>query len=172
MHQVTRTWVAALALFGCRPVFAMSPGQTPVPGDWSVVANQPQNTPVVLTLQTGDELIGQLTGVGPDDLTVAMPNGVGRKVPKSLVREVATPQARADRVSDGALRGALIGVGACLALTAAIYASCGEGCEAPAPGGPLAFAVAVGLGGGAAVGALVDRGHRSRLVLYRTARRD
>ena len=111
------------------------------------------------------ELVGRLTSVGADHLTVATPNGEERNVPKSLVREVATAETRADPVKDGALRGALIGVGVCLALTAATYASCGEGCEAPALGGPLAIAIGVGLGGGTAVGALIDHAHRSRLVL-------
>ncbi len=68
----------------------------------------------------------------------------------------------ADSVGDGIGKGALIGAGAAIGLTAVQFARCKAGCEAPAPGPIYLMAAGIGGGAGAVVGWLIDRAHKGR----------
>ncbi len=66
-----------------------------------------------------------------------------------------------DPVSDGIVRGALIGAGAGVGVVVLAYALC-DGCEAPAAGPMFLLGGGVGAGIGAVIGWLVDTAHTDR----------
>jgi hypothetical protein len=72
------------------------------------------------------------------------------------------PRSRVDSSWDGFAKGALIGAGTMTAFIAFNYSKCGEGCEAPAEGSMYLWGLAVGAGGGGAIGWVVDRLHVPR----------
>jgi hypothetical protein len=85
-----------------------------------------------------------------------------RLIPASLTSEAPIVRSHVDSSWDGFAKGALIGAGTMTAFIAFNYAQCDAGCEAPAPGSMYLWGLAVGAGGGGAIGWVVDRLHVPR----------
>lgn len=162
-RRAIAAFVVSLAIVA--PVAA----RQPLRGAWAVVDRQPRGTPIVIELMTLEEVRGAMDASTERDISLVTDNGDRRTFPKTLVREVRTPGAVKDPLSNGMLHGALIGAASMAAIIVAAYAQCDAGCEAPAFATLFFPAVAIGAVGGLGAGAAVDATRRRPLVLYRAA---
>ena len=111
---------------------------------------------VIVTDMRGRKVKGALTVVDEDSLSLAT-DGRTHTLSRSEVSTV--------RVADGLGNGALIGAGAGLGAALVILANIGSGDRYVLPSA-TAIAPLLLSGGGALVGALIDRAHEGGRVLY------
>ncbi len=144
--------------------------QTPFPGDWAVVDAQPVGTPLVAEIVGGQTLEGTFIGSRQADITLALPRGEHRAIPKSSVTEVRTRERVGDPLRGGMTRGGLLGAAAMAVMVAGLYWACELTCDAPSVPSVLFPALAIGAGAGIGVGAAVDAVIRRPLILYRSGK--
>lgn len=135
------------------------------PASWDRIQALPPGTDVTVTLTSGERRRYRSAGMTADGFRVLAPSGQQALLEKSEVLRIERHGVN-DPVSDGIVIGALTGAGACAAMVAAAYASCGRGCEAPAPGPLFAGAMSMGAGAGALTGWIIDRIHKGKAVVF------
>lgn len=138
--------------------------------DWGLVDALPGGARVRITRASGERHAYLFRRATADTLVVTRATGTGADefVPKSDVTKVVRQGVR-DSSGDGAAIGALAGFGIGVGLMALAYANACDTCDPPtfwALGGP---AGAVGAGGGALVGYLIDRKREGSQLLYLAA---
>ncbi len=111
-------------------------------------------TMVYVSTRGGAELRGQFARVSDQSLVIIGPEGRELSVPAG---EVARVWRRGDRLRNGAIIGGLVGV-----LGGVFGQSACTDCS-----GEIALAVGVGVPMWAGVGALIDRAHTGRTLIYR-----
>jgi hypothetical protein len=131
-----------------------------IPGSWDRVQRLPLGSPIVVTLKSGARLEGPFNGLAQDALTLTDPVGKQLTIARSDVSLIVT---QGDKLTNGALTGASIGLAAALAVLAAIGS--GDGYVLPSAkwGAPLLLS-----GVGILAGMLVDRAHKGQEVIYVT----
>lgn len=161
----------AIALvIGCVAVTLPLPvgAQSVTRGDWSIIDHQPAGVALVVEMIGGEEIAGVLARTGDVDLVLVSPMGVERAMPKSAIVEVRTGKRVRDSLKNGMAYGGLAGGAAMTVLVLGLYRLCNETCDAPSFGSMFSRAVALGVGGGVAVGAGLDAVATRPLVLYRS----
>jgi hypothetical protein len=130
-----------------------------VPGSWEKVEPLPAGSPLVVTLKTGGQVEGAFKALQPDTLTLADPAGKELIVPRSAVLRIA---ARAsDKLTNGAVVGAGIGLGAALTVLAIVASEDGYVLPSAKWAAPLLLS-----GLGSLVGILADRAHKIDEVIH------
>ena len=137
-------------------------------GSWADVVRLSPASALDVTRYNGAVTHGSLMSATPDELRLELASGEVLTLPASDVAAVVALTRKGDRLHNGALIGAVVGVVYVLGVLA--YLSSTEGGE-PSAGnwvtGPL-----VGAGIGAAVGALIDRARKgTQKVLVYSAHR-
>ncbi len=132
-----------------------------IAGSWEKVEALQPGSPLVVTLKSGGHLEGAFKAIGP--AVLALTDRVGREfsIPTSQIDSVVAPDTR-DSLTNGIAIGAAIGLGAALAILAAVGSQDGYVLPSAKVGAPLLLS---GVGG--LVGAFVDRANKSELLLYR-----
>ena len=130
------------------------------PGSWKRVEAVRPGSPLLVLLKSGDRIDGAFKVLRAEMLALADPAGTELSVPRSEVLKIVARGA-GDNLSNGALIGAGIGLGAAVAILAVI--GCGDGYVLPSAkwGAPLLLSSVGGV-----VGAVIDRAHRSQQLLY------
>ena len=131
-----------------------------IPSAWEQVEALRPGSPLLITLKSGDRIDGAFEALRPETLALTDPAGTELSVPRSEVLKIVARGAR-DSLSNGALTGAAIGLGAAVAILAVIAS--GDGYVLPSAkwGAPLLLSSVGGV-----VGAVIDRAHRSQQLLY------
>jgi hypothetical protein len=160
--------VAVMALIGA-PAPASTVSAQAI-SEWERVDALPQGARVRITRASGERHAYLFRRATADALVVTRETGTGADeiLPKSDVTKVVRHGVR-DSSADGTAVGALAGFGIGVGLMAIAYANACDTCDPPAfwaLGGP---AGAVGAGGGALVGYLIDRKREGTQVLYLAA---
>jgi hypothetical protein len=138
--------------------------------DWGRVDALPQGARVQITRASGERHVYLFRRATADAIVVTRATGTGADeiLPKPDVTRVVRQGVR-DSSADGTAVGALAGFGIGVGLLAIAYANACDTCDPPAfwaLGGP---AGAIGAGGGALVGYLIDRKREGTQVLYLAA---
>lgn len=130
------------------------------PPSWDRVHELPPDADVSIVLDTGDRRSYRFGSADADTLRLfSSASGREETIEKARVRRVDR-QGVDDSTRNGLILGALAGAGAMLAVTAAMYAQCDAGCDAPAYSEMFPVSIAFGAGVGAAAGWLLDRIHK------------
>jgi hypothetical protein len=158
--------VAAIAVIGV----SASTVSAQAISDWGGVDALPVGARVQITRASGERRVYLFRRATADTLAVTRATGTGADeiLPKSDVTKVVRQGVR-DSSADGAAVGALAGFGIGVGLLAIAYANACDTCDPPAfwaLGGP---AGAIGAGGGALAGFLIDRKREGTQVLYLAA---
>jgi hypothetical protein len=132
-----------------------------IPGSREKVEALQPGSPLVVTLKSGERLEGAFKAVGPAVLALTDRAGKEFSIPMPEVDRIVTP-ATNDSLTNGVAIGAGVGLGAALAILAAVGSQDGYVLPSAKVGAPLLLS-----GVGALVGAFVDRAHKSDQVLYR-----
>jgi hypothetical protein len=132
-----------------------------IPGSWEKVEALRSGSPLVVTLKSGERLEGAFKAAGP--AVLALTDRVGKEfsIPMPDVDRIVAPGTR-DSLTNGVAIGAGVGLGAALAILAALGSQDGYVLPSAKVGAPLLLS-----GVGALVGGFVDRAHKSEQVLYR-----
>ena len=130
-----------------------------VPGNWQGVESLRLATPLVVTLKRGERLSGSFKALSPEALVLTDRVGKELTVPRPEISRIVV-QAR-DGITNGALIGAGIGLGAALAVLAAVGSREGYVLPSAKWGAPLLLS-----GLGSLSGILVDRAHKSQKLIY------
>ena len=148
----------------------LSPGAAPssgggrradvAPGTWDRVAALSSGAPIVVTLMDGASLSGAFRALRPDELRVMDSVGQDVTLPRSEIERILLRDDR-DRVTDGALIGAGIGLATAVTILALAAAGDGHVLASARWGAPLLLSAIGGV-----VGAFVDRAHRGDEVIY------
>ena len=135
-------------------------GTAMIPGSWDQIAALQSRSSLVVTLKSGDHLEGAFKALEPATLYLIDSAGREFKVARSDVAKIIGRAAH-DGITNGALIGAGIGLGAALAILRVVGS--GDGYVLPPAkwGAPLLLSSV-----GSIVGALVDRGHNGERLLY------
>ena len=133
-----------------------------LPGSWDKVVVLHPGSRVVITMVDGDRFEGVFRTLGAQNLDLTDSAGLDLTVARSRIRRIVVLGER-DRLSDGALIGA--GIGLAVAATTLTVAASGEGYILASAkwGAPLLMSAV-----GAVVGVFVDRAHRDDDVVYIT----
>jgi hypothetical protein len=131
-----------------------------IPGNWEVVGGLDPGTSLVVTLKSGSRLEGAFKSIAPDMLALTDPAARELKIPLSTIASVVGPRS-SDRLTNGVVIGTSIGLGVAIAVLAALGSQDGYVLPSAKVGAPLLLS-----GAGALLGALVDRAHKGRQVLY------
>jgi len=142
--------LAALLLMS--PVRSASAADT-----WEQLRDLPVDARLTVTLKTGQMIKARFKGLQPDALVVTDRRGRLSDVPRTDIRKV--------HVDDSLANGALVGAGIGLGASAAILGIAGKGeghvLQSAKWGAPLLLS-----GIGALAGALIDRAHTRRRIVY------
>ena len=135
-------------------------GAATIPGSWDQIAALQLRSSLVVTLKSGRRLVGAFKALEPAGLALTDSAGTEFTVARSDVARI-TGRAAQDQITNGALIGAGIGLGAALAILKIVGS--GDGYVLPSAkwGAPLLLSSVGGI-----VGALVDRGHNGERLLY------
>jgi len=156
--------IAFLFLMAAAPV----PGQVP-PGRWEKVERLQPGSSINVRLKTGDRFQGAFKSIDPDSIELIDESSRARRIPKPIIERVETVVRQPDRLCNGALIGALAGIGAGVASMVAYGNAKTNGPvhwgDEDAPG-YLVGAVLVGGGIGGAAGALIDASLKHPYLLY------
>ncbi len=142
-----------------------------IPGRWEKVEALSPGTAVIVKLQGGERLEGTFKSTGPDEIVFVESGGMERRFPRIAVLRIETASVVPDRLCNGALYGALIGIaggiGSMVALGNAKTNGPVHWMDEDGPGYLIGSAL-VGGGIGAAIGALLDASIKHHEMLYRT----
>lgn len=131
-----------------------------IPGAWDRVDAVQPGSPLVVTLKSGDRIEGAFKALRPGMLALTDPAGRETSVPRSEVGKIVARGVK-DRLRNGALTGAGVGLGAALAVLAVVGSRDGYVLPSARWGAPLLLSSVGGV-----VGALVDRAHKGDELLY------
>jgi hypothetical protein len=128
------------------------------PAVWNCVEALRPNSPLAVSLKSGDRVEGAFSDLRADILLLTDPVGREFSVPRSEVQIVAVTAS--DDLSNGVLIGAGIGLGAALAILTGLGS--GDGYVLPSAkwGAPLLLSSVGGL-----IGALIDRARKSEQLV-------
>jgi hypothetical protein len=132
-----------------------------IPGSRERIEALQTGSQLVVTLNSGARLEGAFKAIGPAVLTLTDQSGKELSIPMSEIDSIVLRGAR-DSLTNGIAIGAGIGLGASLAILAAVGSQDGEVLPSAKVGAPLLLS-----GVGALVGAFVDRAHTREQVVYR-----
>jgi len=130
------------------------------PGSWDRVAVLQPGSPVIVTLVDGRRTEGTFRLLGQDELTLTDSKRQELGIAKSNIRRIVT-RGEGDRLANGSLIGAGIGLGTAAAILAAAASGDGYVLASAKWGAPLLLSAA-----GAVIGLFVDRAHRNDRVVY------
>jgi hypothetical protein len=135
------------------------------PPSWDRVEALPPGSEVTIVLASGERQRSRFAGVTAEGVRLLAPSGQSSRFAKA---DVVSLERRGvdDPVGNGIAIGAVAGAGAGLAIVSAMYAACGDGCDAPARGPTYLTAVGFGAGIGAAIGWIADRAHKGKEVVF------
>jgi hypothetical protein len=137
------------------------------PASWNRVEAMPHGSDVTIVLTSGERQQSRIAEVTADELRVLTPSGQSARFAKSDVLRIER-RGVDDPVGNGIAIGALAGAGAGFAIVSVMYATCGDGCEAPAEGPTYFASLGFGAGIGAAIGWVADRTHKGKEVVFPT----
>lgn len=143
-----------------------------IPGRWEKVEALSPGVSLVVELRGGERLEGVFQSIGPEEIGFIESDGTERRLPRFTVLRIETATVIPDRLRNGVLWGALIGIAGGVASMVAFGESKTNGpVDWSGEDGPgyMIGAALVGGGVGAAVGALIDASIKHPEVLY-TAR--
>lgn len=145
---------------GCaRQVQNLAPPAPVAQGNWAAVAALRPGAPIVVVTTTAIQTEGEFRALTPPTLVVTTSAGPVRILMTDVARIAV--RSRGDSLANGILIGAGIGIGAALAILAAVGSQDDYILPSAKTGAPLLLG-----GAGAAVGALIDRAHRDEQVIY------
>jgi hypothetical protein len=148
-----RTWSSALQ--------TTPAGAGIIPGSWDRVQRLQLGSPLVVTLKSGVRLEGAFNSLAQGELALTDQAGQPLTIASSEISRIVTRVD--DKLTNGALTGAGIGLAAALVVLAA--AGSGEGYVLPsAKWGAPALLSSVGM----VAGMLVDRSHKDQNLIYVT----
>lgn len=142
---------------------AEPPRERPAPG-WEKIDALQASGDVTILLTSGERRRYLLSATTPDTLRLVSSSGAVHEVPKSSVAKIENRYD--DPVGNGIAIGAAVGAAAGFALMKGMYNSCRSGCDAPSAGPMYLSAIGMGAGVGAVTGWLVDKGRKSRQLVY------
>lgn len=131
-----------------------------IPGSWERVEVLRRGSPLVVTLKSGDRLEGGFKALASGVLALTDSAGKEFSIPRSEVRRIVA-QASRDKLTNGALIGAGIGLGAALAILAIVGSADGYVLPSAKWGAPLLLSSV-----GSLIGTLVDRAHKRQEMIY------
>jgi hypothetical protein len=161
----TRKIVSAIAAV----LLAITAAQAGViPDRWEKLEALPSGTAVIVKLRGGERLESAFNTIGPEEISFIEPNGKERRLPRSAVLRIETAAVVRDRLCNGTLIGALIGVaGGITSIVLYANAKTNGPVYWDEDGGAYLFGAAlVGGGIGAATGAIVDAAVKHHEMLY------
>jgi hypothetical protein len=135
-------------------------GAAVIPGSWGQIAALQLRAPLVVTLKSGVRLDGAFKALEPAELALTDSAGREFKIARSDVVRIRGRAAQ-DEITNGAVIGAGIGLGAALAILGMVGSADGHVLPSAKWGAPLLLTSAGGI-----VGALVDRAHNGERLLY------
>ena len=131
-----------------------------MPGNWEQVDVLRPGSRVIVTLMNGERLECAFKAVGPGELDLIDSSGRAFGVARSNIRQIVARGQR-DRLVNGALVGAGIGLATATAVLAVAASGDGYLLASAKWGAPLLLSAA-----GAVVGVFVDRAHGNDRVVY------
>jgi hypothetical protein len=141
-----------------------------IPGRWERVEALPPGTAVIVKLQGGERLEGIYQRIGPDEIVFVESNGIERRLPRMGILKIESATVVPDRLCNGALYGAFIGIAAGIGSMVAYGNAKTNGpvqwMDEDGPGYLIGSAI-VGGGIGAAIGALLDASIKHHEVLFK-----
>ena len=136
-----------------------------IPGRWDKVASLPQDTQILITLRSSDEIEGRYQNLNEGTLLFRDLSGVEVSIPQSAVEKIASAEPVPDPVWNGTLIGLGIGTGTGALLGTALYRKEGEPVIFSRGDTAAIFAVA-GAAVGATLGLVADALNKSAEVFY------
>jgi hypothetical protein len=143
-----------------------------IPDRWEKIEALSSGAPLIVKLRGGERLECIFNTIGSDEISFLESSGRERRLPRSAILRIETAAVMHDRLRNGILLGAIIGVAGGLSGIA-IYANAMT--NGPVYWGEdgalyLLGAALVGGGIGAATGAIVDAAVKHHQVLYQARR--
>ncbi len=143
---------------------AVEQPRTPPADKWEKVDALQASGDLTVVLTSGERRRYLLSAATQDTLRLVASTGAVKVVPKSSIARVE--QRYNDPTNNGLGIGLAVGAAAGLGLVAALYASCDQGCEAPAAGPIYLTSIGMGAAIGGVTGWLIDKAHKGKKLVY------